>query len=427
MNDKLGALEFASTLNGDDTEQVLIVLNRFVKTIRNERTQAFSSEDDPSTASESDSDYLSDSEEEDDDQNRPRKKGKMEKWKLDTKSYNVPFVGTSTHKGSTGVVQIGCWPTGFLEAYLVQSPQAMEILGSDFQRLLTKGNDKMRCAFIQALGELVSSAIPLGKIDDLENMFDLDRAERVSDAANEVYLSFQRIVSIVMKEHQKDVFHVLNEHAFSRSNQSLLISALTTLNYLAMTSVGTAREIARGLDIYLKDGTLHKLSTYTIAAKKKKKENTADINMDSEKENSKQRRIGLKVQSVFLDLTASLLQYDDPAILSYITNAGGKDSKLKAGALYHGLRAGLSQTKKFLDTNHKSATNSTEEFYQLNFFNVLRSMNKTLYKSDEKKENTDNSHNWTRRSLSNKAQVGTLDQNASTVMEYTSNFFCSSI
>jgi hypothetical protein len=413
MIDKLGTLEFSSALNGDDTEHILNVLKRFVKTVRTERTQAFSSEDGQSNGSEMDSDSLSESDDDHDDheddegdaQSNPSKKSKMEKWKFDTKSYNVPFVGTSTHKGSTGAVQIGCWPTGFLEAYLMQSPLAMEILGSDFQRLLTKGNDKLQCAFIQAMGEVVSSVIPTGKIHYLENMFDMDRVKTSSDNANPALVSHNQIISMVMKEHQKYIFTLLNEHAFSRSGPSLLISALTTLKHLAMTSVEVGREVARGFELHLKDGVLQKLATYSIAPKNKKNLEGKDV--ASATGNPKQQRIRLKVQAAFLDLTASLLEYNDAIILSYITSAGGKDSKLKSGALFHGLRTGLSQTKKFLDNiSDASATNNMEEVYQMSFYNVLRLMKIALFKSASEREKTEISHIRTRQSLSNKAQVG---------------------
>ena len=164
----------------------------------------------------------------DDDENfstRKTKKSKVETWKEDSKKYNVPFVGTSTRKGATGVVTRKQWPTGFLEAYLQSSPSAIEILGPDFQRLLSRGTKTLQFIFLEAMSELVSSNIDSEKISLMENIFDIDaesyyKADATSDS------KYTKLVSIVMKDHLKTVFDILNEHAFNSTGHRLILASL---------------------------------------------------------------------------------------------------------------------------------------------------------------------------------------------------------
>lgn len=374
MSATLGTLEFCAALNGDDLDQKRNVLKRFVRIVREERREAFLAEDQLSSSDggdgdEDQSDYSSDSDREDVNQTRPTKKSKVESWKMDTMAYNVPFVGTSTHKGSSGVVKHECWPTGFLEAYLDQSPQATELLGKEFQRSLKKLDDKafnLRSDFLQAVGELVSCAITSQKVDMMENRADLKLKESSPFHLDEMQPCHQKIVSIIMKEHTKELFTILNEHSFSGSHHKLLISVLTTLKMLANTSVGTAREIARGIDTHVKDGVLQKLATFSSPKKKKKDDMESGVDDDV-----KRKAISLKVQGAFLDFATSLLEYNDSSIMSYISSAGTKESKLKAGILYLGLRSGLNQGKIFVD-NGGYANQRTDEAYQLSLFYLLR-------------------------------------------------------
>ena len=109
--EELGTLEFCSALNGDDPNQAISSLKRFVQVVRRERAEALCG-DKEETASHFDE--IEEIESDDDESvaldQPPAKKAKIEAWKSDTKAYNVPFVGTSTYKGSHGSVQKGKWP-----------------------------------------------------------------------------------------------------------------------------------------------------------------------------------------------------------------------------------------------------------------------------------------------------------------------------
>jgi hypothetical protein len=371
MSEKLGTLEFCTALNGENLDQVRIVLKRFVRTVREERNDAFSnlknssgSEDDYS------SDNLSYSSSEEEDQIRPRKRSKLEEsWKTDTKAYNVPFVGTSTHKGSTGVVKRECWPTGFLEAYLQQSPQAMELLGKDFKKTLASVNDKalnLRSLYLQAVAEVMTCAIPAQKVERMENRSVTSDGQSTLLHIDEVQPSHQKIASNFMKEHSRELFTLLNDHAVGGSHHKLLTSVLTILRVLVETSVEIARDVARGIDTHLKDGVLQKIASFYCAKKKRKGGSEPDTNDDIKRE-----AIALKVQGAFLNLAISLLEYKDNSILSYISSAGMKESKMKAGILYLALRSGLSQGKKFVE-KEASLDHRSEDSYQMSLLYLLR-------------------------------------------------------
>ena len=405
MSDELGTLEFSCALNGDNHDQIFDVLKRFVKTVKQERYQAFSTDDQSSGSDGTASDFDSDSDDEVLKEGRASKRNKVEAWKLDTNSYNVPFVGTSTHRGTSGSVNTNTWPTGFLEAYLNLSPQAMELLGPEFQKTMAKTNGnigKLRCLFLSAVGEVVSCAIPLNKIDDMENRTDLERV-KASEIANEVTDRHQNIVSLVMKDHHRDLLSVLNEHAFSDSRQNLLLSVLTVLRYLASTSVGTAREIVRDIDSHIKDGVLHKLASYKYSTRKYKKKDGAVDNGDAEKGRRRQR-LALKVQTATLELATILLEYNDATIMSYISSSGGKESKSKSGLLYLVLRASLSQGSTFFEKGASiNAFGSVEEAYQLSLFHFLRTIRTNLLRAEV--DGKKGSLSRIRPALSNRALV----------------------
>ncbi len=376
MSTKLGTLEFSTALNGDDVDQIQKVLKKFINTVKDERREALSATD-QNDEDGNDSDFSFDYSHSDDDegdaivnQNRARKKKKVEKWKDDTMSYNVPFVGTSTHKGNTGEVKRGCWPTGFLEAYLDQSPQAMELLGKGFKGSLSKFNDKalnLRSDFIRSLGELVSCAIPSQRLHMMENRRnEFSNNEEFSKfIAEEVNPCYLNIVSIIMKDHTKELYTLLNEYSSTGSHHKLLISVLTTLKMLADTSIGTALEIARGIDSHVKDGVLQKLASFSSVKKKGSSAN----------DDTKRKAAALKVQGALIEFATSLLGYNDSSIISYISSAGMKESKLKSGVLYLGFRSGISQGKIF--ANDWEYTNRrTEEAYFTSLFYLLKSLRK---------------------------------------------------
>lgn len=381
MDGRLGTLEFCSALNGDDPNQVYAILVKFVKTVRKERIQAFTkpNEEAGSTGGSNDDSLFDidmnmdidsmDSVDTDSDfvSPPPSKKSKVEEWKLDTKSYNVPFVGTSTHKGSSGNIETGSglWPTGFLAAYLSKSPDAMELLGKGvknlspflpphglFQRSLLKGNDKsgkihsrkLLAVFVQAVGEVVSCSIPRRRVNSMVNNHQKRGIELKSDD-DLIEPVHQKVVSIVMKDYVQDLFNILNSEAHNMNSQDLLVSTLNTFQYLASTSVGTAREVVRGFDTHLKDGILQRLASYISTKKNEKKDRSI------ERENTMASRQDLKVQFAVVKLATTLLEYNDATILSYIASPsrGIKESKVKAGILYLGVRSGLSRTKKIIN------------------------------------------------------------------------------
>ena len=163
---RLGTLEFISAINGDDPLAALRALRKFVRTVRRERRLALlggggggrssrrsggggkdncghlgndsGSDDDSEDEGDDDLDRLLDSSSGTSQKKRRtaasssegNSNSKRDKWKDDTAGYNVPFVGTSVTKGSTGTpIRPGVWPCGLLEAYLIGSPRAVELLG----------------------------------------------------------------------------------------------------------------------------------------------------------------------------------------------------------------------------------------------------------------------------------------------------------
>lgn len=367
-NDKIGTLEFCTALNGDDPLQAIAFLRRFVKTIRREKGEALGEDNDTSTLinedmiEESDDDLLPATELE---QPPPTKKAKVEAWKLDTKSYNVPFVGTSTYKGSCGVVEKGIWPTGFLDAYLKQSPKAIEILGSGgsnrddlplvppngllHQMLLKRKENsgkvistKIFELYIQALGEIATCGIPLKRLqkdvrgggeskdsNDKNNNSDITtKLEKKVEAK----ISYERIISTVMKEHLPVLLNVLNNESTNSGRQSYLLidAVLGTLANFALTSVGAAREIIRELDNGLKEGVLQRLVSRSFNFGNMKNATTVD---NSDGINHK-----LSAQAALLRLASVLIECGDNYIISYSISPGVKETKTKPGIAYFIIR-----------------------------------------------------------------------------------------
>ncbi len=394
MEGSLGVLEFCSALNGDDPHQVYNILVKFVKTVRRERYEAFAQDADKNNSIQQYDDELSLSGNEDEDDEDdfmsppPAKRNKVETWKLDTKSYNVPFVGTSTNKGSTGKVEKGMWPTGFLITFLNQSPAAMELLGKDkngqsafmpphglFHSSLLRGNDKagkiqsrkLQDIFIQCLGEVVSCAIPRAKVERSIHKSEAKSLTKSSDVngTEEVKIGYQNIVSIVMKGYIEDLFDLLNNEVNNASSGRLLVSVLTTLRYLASTSVGTAREVVRGFDTHLKEGVLNRLASYS-GGKMSRKQQTESGSAKREEE-MKIEKMASNVQTAVLKLAIVLLEYNDVTILSNITSPGVKESKTQTGILYRGIRSALSRVHKI-----SSGRKSIDEYEEAHHLAVCR-------------------------------------------------------
>ena len=360
--ESLGTLEFCSILNGDDADAAYQYLKRFVKICRKERLEAFLGADETiiDTDEESDEDYNDDGDGEEenlDSESRPSKKSKLDAWKKDTKGYNVPFVGTSFHKGPTGKVTKGTWPTGFLQAYLMKSPKANEIIGNDaflppngsFQRNLLRRKDKvgkrksmkLHNIYIQTVGEIATSSIPIRKL----------RHSSSSDMESDTDRVDQKLASIIVKDLLQHLLTILNNESSSGASQPILESVLTTLKYLASCSVGIAREIAGETDVKVKDGVLQKLAFYGTRTKEvlSKSDQNGTINQASNENAMKKMITSFKVQNAYLDFASVMLSYNDATILSYVTNPGGRENKSKPGIAYLALRSAWSYVKKLMD------------------------------------------------------------------------------
>eukprot|EP00557_Chaetoceros_sp_GSL56_P011711 CAMPEP_0176479812 /NCGR_PEP_ID=MMETSP0200_2-20121128/1943_1 /TAXON_ID=947934 /ORGANISM="Chaetoceros sp., Strain GSL56" /LENGTH=2220 /DNA_ID=CAMNT_0017875889 /DNA_START=96 /DNA_END=6755 /DNA_ORIENTATION=- len=428
-NGGLGTLEFAAILNGDDTTKIEEILRSFVRQVRNERSQALSNRSD-THRSEFNSDAESSSTQsysEVSKNEHRKKKRKVEAWKQDVKAYNVPFVGTSIHKGDTGHVECGCWPTGFLEAYLEKSPLASELLGADFQRVLSsKAGKPLQTAFVRSVAELLTSAIPVEKLTSFEETSKLASFDRTNLVQNSVVSSRMRIVSIVMKEHVKTFFDILNEHAFSGSNQRLIIGALECLQYLAKSSVGTAREVTRGIDKVMKDTTLKHLATYSILDKTKAAMEVVEGEFDEGANNrklSKQTKLALKVRQSYLDLASSLLEYGDQSIISYITSPGGKDGALKTGIAYLGLRSALKQCKDFIKQG-RGASETEKDGWSSALYKFMYLIKLLIGSGHGEEVNANNQPGFKRGEviLSNKAKIEFMKGSVIEDIIYSSHF-----
>lgn len=405
--ESLGTLEFCSILNGEDADAAYQYLKRFVKICRRERMEAFLENEERICHT----DDESDEDEEDGDENleiesRPTKKSKIDSWKQDTKGYNVPFVGTSFQKGPTGKVIKGTWPTGFLEVYLKASPNAIEIIGNDaflppngsFHRNLLRRKDKvgkrksmnLHNIYIQAVGEIATSSIPIQKLKSLSSV--------VSGDADGVD---QKIASMIIKDFLRHLLTVLNNESSSGASQPILESVFVTLKYLAISSVGIAREIAGEMDTHVKDGVLQKLAFYGTRTKEvlSKPDEHHDKTNDPSHENAiKKMIISFKVQNAFLDFASVMLTYNDATILSYVTNPGGRENRTKPGIAYLSLHCALSYAKKLKD--EVSVSNSILDAGHASLGRLLASIRVHLLDA-----NVGDKDQLSRLSLSNNALV----------------------
>lgn len=362
--EKLGTLEFCSALNGDDPIQAMNALKRFVQTVRRERVEALGVGK-PSTevSPEIEEPLSSDDDESVDTSESPSKRQKVEEWKYDTKSYNVPFVGTSTYKGTCGVVEKGKWPTGLLEAFLEQSPKAMEILGDGsnnkesalipphghlHESLLKQSSgkrlsSKLFILFIQALGEIATCGVPtiilkrqLNEVSDINEISDEYSAQTAKlENTDHVNLSYQRIISSIMKDHVVVLYNILNNEKSNTSSHShLLVEAvLSTLAGLASTSIGAVREIVRGLDSNLKDGVLQKLAPSKI-----KNKSSSNQNGTSDKKQTDRKNTEVRASSAYIALASVMLESNDLVTLSHVISQGDKQTKARPGIAFIAVR-----------------------------------------------------------------------------------------
>jgi hypothetical protein len=293
-------------------------------------------DDDESSQDESENDSEGDS----DEGLKTKKARKQETWMEDSKSYNVPFVGTSVAKGDTGRVIPGEWPTGLLQAYLKANPMAVELTSGDLipptghvhRRLLSskqgrKASQAIYQAYLEALAELVTAHVPVAT---LKRELDIQETETEKEAA---CLSFTNdsFVLTIMRDRLAGLMALVNDETRQgKKDGPLLVHALTILANLAATSLGAAREVTRALDASLKDGTLK-----VLLARQRK----------TEEEDNDEKHAGLKqearVRVACLRLAAVLVEWQDGAIVSYITTKGSRERKINPGILYVAVRQGL--------------------------------------------------------------------------------------
>jgi len=399
-NTKLGVLELCAALNGDDSEVALKCLRKFTATVRKERYLALFShqydvgQQDPShgiIVDQSEDDKIldnmdtdSDDEENNDDELSPPKKKKSkidEEWKLDVKSYNVPFVGTKVSKGDTGTVVTNEWPTGFLSAYLQKSPNAIELAGSTvflppsgaFQKpLIRAGRHKLSSnlykAYLEALIELVTAEIPKNILVNImriqseklssksfSSLLLDDKTLSISSSDFNMESSHPMIISI-MKERLSEILQTLSTqvsgHSYKGNNASrndcgplapTIFNLLTNLSY---TSIKISRQIARAMTS-LKDGALN--NTLRPSLKKTTKNlNTGDQKDKNNEETTKSTKIMFnkdheRTRRSCLSLATALIQTNDSQTLNIVMSPGSKHQKTCPGIIYVVFRVAMTE------------------------------------------------------------------------------------
>ena len=357
----LSATEFAATLNGDNPTAILRVLVRFTKQVRQERRMALSliedalDEGDPYSSSEE----LDDETNGNADLNPPptKKLKKTEKWKEDTNSYHVPFVGTAVSKGDISKVVKGVWPTGLLKAYLSKSPLAVELTGDDWiprssstlhksllRRKQTKLSRAIYKAYLKALTELVTASISLQRLRN--EVTETDPVDDDSVLEEDFDGGYQRnpFLTSLLKQRLVGMFHLLVEET-DRGNGKpgiyggcgkLVPVALQFLNNVAQTSIGNARLICRFLDEELQDGVLKAL----LRPPPPPRRTEASVDAGTER---KRTPLTKPARVEAIRFASTLLQMGDSAVTAYICTAGSRERKIKHGIVYCVFREGLAR------------------------------------------------------------------------------------
>jgi hypothetical protein len=341
----LGASEFAGGLNSDDPRLILNLLQRFVSTVRRERRLALDLV--PSEEDDRDHEDLDEAGNDDDEAESPSESKRLRKdesWKEDIAEYKVPFVGTSYAKGETGSVVVGQWPTGLLQAYLRKSPLATELVGDTLipgvgyihKSLMKSKQGRMSQAiykaYLLALAELVSAAIPIEKLRGDP----FSKIQTVDDASPLPFLPD------IVKQRVPGLFVLLKEETASGKGKAGVVGGcgvlapcvLRILARLAACSTQNARHIARSLDSSLPDGVLR-----FVLRPQSKRPGKEDDDKTIPRE---------EARVAALELATALLVEKDAVVSSCISTAGVKDRKVHPGILYLALKDGLSET--FLDT-----------------------------------------------------------------------------
>ena len=396
----LGASEFAATLNGDDPTAILRVLKQFTKTVQRERRLALSSTDGNGDESDSDDDSLSSDEEGDDEveaEQRPTKKFKKdEQWKEDSASYHVPFVGTSVAKSDVANVVRGQWPTGLLEAYLVKSPLAIELTSDDLdapdgqihkslaRRKKVRMSRAIHKAYLRALAELVTAAIPLNELRESESL-SIDGGGdvvMVDELSSRSASSNDKFLPLLLKKRMAGIFKLLNEEtgrgrgkygAFGGCGD-LIEPTLKLLQNIALVSVTHARLVSQNLDEALNDGVLRCI--LKPLPQRKEKENSTITSDDA-----KAPRKGSRVEAI--NLVTTLVKTRDSAVNTYICTGGSKERKVKPGILFIAFREGLLLRRQGIvslesDDDYFDAIADLMYHFRLLILNQSRSINQKL-------------------------------------------------
>lgn len=359
----ISASEFALIVNQPAAAQdpliLLRALQRFVRTVQRDRKMA-AAEDcfehihcaDEDSEDDSLIDAVADS------SAKRRRYKKDEVWKEDSAKYNVPFVGTAVaSKGADPSIQ-GEWPTGLLKAYLTKSPLAIELTcdtlspsgknsdvhkrllrthtgNKELQRKNRKLSEAIYKAYLKALAELCTAAIPL------------DKSEK-DDGEEE-----PRFVAELLT---KRLPHLLNLLAVETNNGKgnsaivggcgpLAAPVIQILERLSLVSTRTARHVVRSLEQSLPDGVMHFLLMQRqpqrqILKSPQIEKEVGDGDEGGNTMTTKWFPRGM-ARVAALQLAATLAEMDDSVVFSCISTTGVKERKIRPGMLFLSLQRGL--------------------------------------------------------------------------------------
>lgn len=386
----LGASEFAATLNGDDPTAILRVLKQFTKTVQRERRFALSEDDGDDS---SDDDSSSDEDEEEIEQPPQKKFKKDEQWKEDSASYHVPFVGTSVAKSDVANVVRGQWPTGLLQAYLEKSPLALELTSDDLdapdgqihksltRRKKYRMSRAIHKAYIRALAELVTAAIPLERLGDIESS-SVDGKDTNMRRDETPQVVVDKFLAPLLKKRLNGIFKLLNEETGRGRGKigvfggcgDLAAPALKLIQNITLVSVTYARRVSQNLDEALNDGVLRCLLK-PLPQRREKENSTESKDINPHRKEARTEAI---------NLVTTLIRKRDSVVNTYICTSGSKERKVKPGILFVAFREGLlfkhqeSISTTELDEDYLDAISDMMYSFRILVLNQPRLVNKKL-------------------------------------------------
>lgn len=377
--EELGAIEFAAALNGDDPHRMLDCLKRFVKIVRYERRLALALDDEDGSISSSSGE---ESEEEDIEEKQTKKFKASESWKEDTRSYDVPFVGTSVAKGGRdrGTAIVGQWPTGLLQAYLERSSSAAELTGDSLlppngyihKSLLRNKQGKLSQAiykaYLKALAELVTAAIPkdiLQKEIYPQRSFPTATEKAEEDTHND---NSPRFLGGIIKERVPELLGLLQSDTKRGKGTCgpMVPLALQVLARVAGTSIQNARNLVRSMEQSVPEA-VWRATIRLPPLHKQHSEGQEDKPKLPRKHNRREEG-----RTAFLRLVGSLINTKDATVLYYCSSAGSKERKISSGLLVLALREAFKDSFE-ADDNH-SSTRETYYLEQAHFLTSLRDL-----------------------------------------------------